>query len=120
MKRLLVTGSRHGWDEHVLHVVLDVAYTLLNDEAGDEVVLVHGAAPGVDTQAAAYWAAQGRPVEAHEALWRERGPAAGPIRNSEMVAAGADLCVAFGSGRGTSDCASKAEAAGIEVRWVTK
>lgn len=116
MKRLLVTGSRHGWDEERLRLALDRAwYELSEDDA--EVVLVHGVAPGVDTQAAEYWISRGRLVETHPAAWREEGPAAGPIRNSKMVALGADLCLAFGDGKGTTDCARKAEAAGIPLRW---
>lgn len=118
MKRLLVTGSRHGWDQQVLETTLEIAHYLLTED-DDEVILVHGAAPGVDTQAAAYWESKGRPVEPHPAAWREEGPAAGPIRNSLMVSLGADLCVAYGTGRGTSDCATKAKAAGITVRCVT-
>ena len=40
-----------------------------------------------------------------------------PIRNAEMVAAGAEMCLAFhraiSSSKGTKDCARRALAAGI-------
>lgn len=51
------------------------------------------------------------------------GKGAGFARNAEMVALGADLCVAFykqGAGnKGTDHCASLAGKAGIPVRRVT-
>lgn len=121
MRRLLVTGSRHGWDEDRLHEALEHAHTILayewDSSLAEEVTLVHGDAPGVDTQAKDYWLSRDRPVEDHHADWLRFGPAAGPIRNTEMVDLGADLCLAFGDGRGTTDCALKAEAAGITVYW---
>jgi hypothetical protein len=53
--------------------------------------------------------------------WDRFGKRAGPIRNAEMVAAGAMLCLAFhrflpGS-KGTKDCARRALAAGIPT-WL--
>lgn len=57
--------------------------------------------------------------ETYPADWARHGKAAGPIRNQDMVETGADQCIAFfyeGAGnRGTTDCAKRAEAAGIPV-----
>jgi len=51
--------------------------------------------------------------------WDSHGPAAGPIRNTRMIAEGKpDLVLAFPGGRGTADLVRKAEAAGIPVRRV--
>lgn len=59
--------------------------------------------------------------EAHPADWGRYGKGAGPIRNREMVDAGADLVLAFplpgpkSRSRGTWDCVGAAEAHGIPV-----
>jgi len=53
-----------------------------------------------------------------EAFWTAQGRAAGPIRNGRMVAAGADLVLAFPGGRGTADCVRQARAAGIPVKEI--
>ena len=119
MKRLLVTGTRHGWDDTSLRQGLYWAWThiTLDPNASTRTLLVHGAAPGVDTQAASIWASWGLPTEAHPALWDELGTEAGPIRNSEMVALGADLCIGFPTigSKGTYDTMRKARYAGIRV-----
>lgn len=111
-KRLLITGTREGWDLQVLYSALQMHYEELG---GGDVILVHGAAVGVDGQASIWWTAQGRPIEGHRADWKRFGRAAGPRRNSEMVALGADLCIGFigASSVGTVDCLKKAEKAGI-------
>jgi hypothetical protein len=114
MKRLLVTGTRYGWDQDDLVRALSWAYHELGSQTA---VLVHGGASGVDYQASTLWAYWKLPTEAHPALWDELGTEAGPIRNSEMVALGADLCLAFpkiGS-KGTYDTMRKAAYAGIRV-----
>ena len=95
-------------------------------------LLVSGACPkGLDRMAeevAEGWRWQ---VERHPADWDTHKGGAGFVRNGEMVALGADLCVAFALPcekptcrepkphltHGTRDCARKAKAAGIPVRW---
>ena len=54
----------------------------------------------------------------HPADWDKHGKAAGMIRNREMVALGADICLAFPIGRspGTRACIREAQRAGIPVR----
>lgn len=122
MSRLLITGTREGWDEVVLEGILyKQRAALLQGEV--PVTLVHGGARGVDRQAAAIWSSFGEPVEEHPARWDLHGRQAGPMRNQEMVNAGADRCVAFillGSSRGTTDCMERARMAKIPVYSYTR
>lgn len=112
MKRLLITGSRYGWNPDELESVLREAIDFLGTL---EVTLVHGDAPGVDTQAKELFEKWGLPHEPHPAQWKVHGKAAGPIRNQEMVDSGADLCIAFPApdSRGTRDCLRRAKEASI-------
>jgi hypothetical protein len=111
-------------------------------ELGDDTVLVHGEARGADRTAAWIWRGTWRlPVEAHPVNWtapcraeckpsHRRAkflgapkvcPAAGMYRNADMVALGADLCLAFilDQSAGATKCAGLARAAGITVRPFT-
>ena len=128
--RVLVTGSRTWTDAALVSAELDTQRAIR-----PTLVVVHGAAPGgADEMAAAWctrqWVSGGVVEERHPAPWAEVGKAAGMVRNAEMVRAGADLCLAFiadcasprcGRPRphgthGASDCAHRAEAAGIPTR----
>lgn len=113
--RILVCGGRHYEDRRTIRDALVHAA----EGADSPVTLVHGAAPGADQVAAsvAHWFL-GWATEAHPADWKRHGRAAGPIRNAEMAAAGADMCLAFPGGRGTADMVRRAEAAGIPVRRI--
>jgi hypothetical protein len=86
---------------------------------GQDRIVVHGDATGVDVSFGTAAKGLGLSVEAHPAAWEEQGDAAGPIRNSEMVRAGSDLCIALhrflANSRGTKDCVRQAIAAGIPV-----
>lgn len=117
IRRILVTGSRDWDDDPLLCIQLGFAI----QDLGGDVTVVHGACPsGADKTADTWCRNHGIPVERHPADWRWHGRAAGPIRNAEMVAAGADLCLAFikDGSRGATHCAHLAEAAGIPVkRW---
>jgi hypothetical protein len=61
-------------------------------------------------------------VQAYPADWHTHGRAAGHLRNARMVAAGAELCLAFirDHSRGASHCAALAEQAGIPTRRITE
>lgn len=118
--RVLVTGSRDWADEApILHAMTEARISAVKDP--QEMVLVSGACPtGADRIAEELAAALGWAIERHPADWNQFGKAAGPIRNNEMVKAGADICLAFmnpGS-RGTLHCSQVAIRAGIPTEIV--
>lgn len=122
--RILVTGSRMWTDRKVIHdALMDAIADLCPPGATptthpfSEATLVHGAAEGLDTLAAQQAEVWGMQVEVHPADWARYGHSAGPRRNAEMVAAGADICLAFPIGRspGTRGCVELARRAGIPV-----
>lgn len=127
--RVIVTGSRDWEDEGMVGCLL--GYVLeLADAKGEELTVVHGAcSTGADRHASDWaWLRPGAKEEPHRADWRRYGAQAGPVRNKEMVDAGADLCLAFigpctrpncfdvvhGS-HGATNCANLARAAGIKT-----
>jgi hypothetical protein len=121
--RVLVTGSR----EWTRFVQVWEALDAVAAAHGGPLIVVHGACPSGADDFARQWALtelrHGLPVrtEPHPADWDgPLGKGAGCARNQVMVDLGADVCLAFfrnGAGnRGTSDCAARAEAAGIPVR----
>lgn len=116
--RVIVTGSR-DWPrqsavEKALEYCLEVA-----QGRGEELELVHGACPSGADAIAHAWALAHGGVAVHEfrADWSGQGRAAGPMRNQRMVDAGADEVWAFikNGSRGATDCADRAERAGIPV-----
>lgn len=116
--RILVTGSRVWTDRAAVAAALRWAITTHQPQpTREQVTVVHGAARGADTLAAQVAAGWGVRVEAYPADWGLHGKAAGILRNAEMVAAGADILLAFplGESRGSRHCAGLAEAAGIRV-----
>ncbi len=127
--RVLVTGSRTWDDELTLNVALLHTALQCRDSGDSHLIVVHGACPqGADAMAADWvcWAQGRSPVleisgEPHPADWHSLGKSAGFRRNSEMVALGADLCLAFikDESRGATHCAGLAEKAGIPVRRFT-
>lgn len=145
-RRILVTGSR-DWSDHWVVSRELVRYisenaNLSTDRHGFPVdwdtqgwVVVHGHCPtGADAWADEFAVTHLIEVERHQADWREYGKRAGFKRNSEMVDAGADICLAFinpctsdrctapkphGS-HGTVDTIRKAHALGIPVRIFTE
>ena len=109
-RRIIVCGGREYADRVRAYAALDALL-----DQGPIAVIVEGGAPGADTMARQWAVARGIPYEEHAADWQALGPKAGPIRNQEMVDAGADGVVAFPGGIGTADCCRRAEAAGIKV-----
>jgi len=82
-----------------------------------DTIVVHGGASGADLLAGLYWNEWGT-TEVFHADWEKHGKAAGPLRNQEMLDAGADLVIAFPGGRGTADMVRRAKGRGIKVRIV--
>lgn len=109
--RVIVCGGRDYKDYEKVATVLSALKW--------SVVIVHGAATGADTLAAKYAEAAARPSEAFPARWGIHGKKAGPLRNQQMLDAGADMVIAFPGGRGTEDMKQRAREAGIPVLEVT-
>lgn len=133
--RVLVTGSR-GWP-HVDAVHTALA-TLERLRESQPMLLVHGACPRSPDTIADRWVKHSRAAwpgtgsawlepEVHEADWLRYGVRSGFVRNAEMVALGADVCLAFigrcttarcrdnsvHDSHGASHCADLAERVGI-------
>lgn len=135
--RILVTGSRE-WSS-TFEMRLIIGATL--EEFGSDAIIVHGNARGADKLAALIAGGWGATPEPHDPDWtgpcrpecshgprpkrygRDYCPAAGDYRNQLMVDLGADVCLAFlvppsvSPCKGTRDCAARAAAAKIPVRW---
>lgn len=118
--RILITGTRNPLSSAQAALVADTLDLVIGSNDG-WMVLVHGACPtGVDALVNGMYPADFATVEQHPADWKAHGRAAGPLRNREMVAAGADVCLAFpmGASRGTRGCIALAQAAGIPTTVV--
>jgi hypothetical protein len=115
--RVLVTGSRLWLDFELIRRELD---NLM--DPFDPLTVIHGACrTGADAHAD-LWARQHAFInERHPAEWKKYGRAAGPIRNMQMVALGADEVLAFilDGSKGATHCADAAEEAGLYVRRFT-
>ncbi|MGJ6968913.1 bifunctional DNA primase/polymerase [Streptosporangium sp. G11] len=111
-RRILLTGSRTWTDTATIRAALA-------EHWGDgTAVLVTGACPrGADAIAETLWAEQGGHVERHPADWDAHGKRAGILRNADMVALGADLCLAFirDASPGATHAAHLAERADIPI-----
>lgn len=116
-KRILITGSREWKKPEDIYLAI-FHWVKENCSAPEEIIVVHGdASRGADRMARDI--IRGTPwmtEEAHPADW-SWGNGAGMHRNDEMVALGADVCLAFirGKASGTRHCAGQAEKAGIPV-----
>lgn len=122
--RILVTGSREFTDYATVRDAIRAAAAASGHDARD-IVIVHGNhREGGDLLAQRAALELGFEVEPHPADWQAYGTAAGPIRNSGMVASEPDLCLAFfcwdAENKGTNDCASKAEAADVPTVRITR
>lgn len=97
---ICVAGCRNYHNYEVVSDYLD--YVLQNLKNLGEIVIISGAAPGVDSLAIRYASERGFRCLQFPAAWETYGKAAGPRRNAEMVANSSHI-VAFwdGKSRGT-------------------
>jgi hypothetical protein len=113
--RVIISGDRNWFCPDLARRVV----ARLVGRFGADLIVVHGNAAGVDTAFAAACALRGVAHEPHTARWDELGKKAGPVRNAEMCAAGADFCIAvhrsLAWSRGTRDCVKRCLEAGIPV-----
>jgi YspA, cpYpsA-related SLOG family len=111
MTKLHVCGGRDFDDAAFLFRILD---DLHREHRFRE--FMQGGARGADALAKE-WAMTKGDLKRFEikANWRKYGPAAGPIRNQQMLDWGPDLVVAFAGGTGTAGMVALARAAGMPV-----
>lgn len=137
--RVMISGSRQMTDADVIAELIAAARILV-EWPHRQIVLVHGAARGVDTLAALAATKAGIPTEAHPARWTTHTAAcpashagaptcrmAGHRRNQEMIETGIDLMVAApihlqddtSGSRGTWGAVAAAKRAGVPtlVLW---
>lgn len=117
--RVIVTGSRDWNPGRAVYDALNALYM----EKHDLLTVVHGGCPTGADYYAHMWmdpAAAGGDIaeEVFPADWEKHGKRAGPLRNAEMVKAGADLVLAFPlpGGKGTQHMIRIAREAGIPVK----
>src|SRR5262245_16043033 len=112
--KVLVCGGRTYANRSMLNKVLSDLHA-----TQPFTLLIHGGAKGADLLAMEWAVRNSVDSRSFPADWDTHGPAAGPIRNSQMIAEQPDLVVAFQGGRGTQDTVTKARAAGIEVHQIS-
>lgn len=120
-KIALITGDRHavpGKWQRIIQLAI---------ETHDIDEVIHGAARGIDSIAAAVATLNVLPVHRFPADWKAHGKAAGPIRNAEMLRylqrrmdnGDEGIVLAFhpglGQSRGTRNMVEQAQRAGIPV-----
>lgn len=120
IRRVIVTGSRDWSDREVIEQALMAVWH--RAAVGCRPTLVHGGQRGADSYAHSWALRNGWLSEVHPANWQRYGRRAGPVRNAEMIEAGADLLVAFvlNGSRGASGCAAMAASKGIPVWRVVR
>lgn len=120
--KLLVSGTRAGFDPQRIIEVLD-SYLALCRTKHEELVIIEGCAAGVDTQAFQWAESRSVPVLHYPAPWTHVGRKAGPWRNRAMLKIlKPDRVVCFhpdiANGKGTRDMALIAARAAVPVRLV--
>lgn len=119
MRVVLVTGSRDWDDPYPVHRALYSEFF----GTDEQLIVMHGDCPrGADKHAKDWCASMahvGVREDAHPAKWEIHGKASGFIRNQQMVDEGAGICLAFirNNSRGATDCARRAEKAGIPTHY---
>lgn len=109
--RMLVCGGRDYEDGIAVFRALDRAHA-----HRPITLLIHGAQRGADRWGERWAKSRGVPFKPYPADWDRYGKAAGPIRNSLMLAEGQpDGVTAFPGHEGTADMVAKARRAGLPV-----
>lgn len=134
--RVIITGGRdYGWNkdpvtkkltpniEQQRHVFDTIErLKIAADEAGRELIIIHGAARGADTladEAANLFGVKIKPYPVTNEDWNRYGKAAGHLRNKQMRDENdPHLVVAFPGGRGTANMCALAKDKFIIVRKV--
>lgn len=114
-ERVLVCGGRDFRHRHIVFDELDRH----SADWGPFKVVIQGGASGADWLAREWAEERGLEVVTFAADWQKHGPAAGPIRNQQMIDEGKpDIVVAFPGGRGTHDMMSRSTKAKLQSIWI--
>lgn len=116
MTRLLICGDREWKDMVFIQLMLK--------QRPDVTVVIEGECRGADKLARAAAEHLGIPVEPYPALWKEHGPAAGSIRNQQMLDEGRPTEVwafhdNFEESKGTRDMTNRSVWANIPTWLIT-
>ena len=105
----LFCGSRDWTDP--MPVAADI------DALPEDAIVIHGAAPGLDSMAGALASARGLHVAAMPALWSRHGRRAGPMRNAALLGLAPTVAYAYplGASPGTRMMVGLLEKAGVPV-----
>ena len=111
--RLLVCGDRDWNNREFLYATLDAIHA-----ETPIVCIVEGEARGADRMAREWAVERGIAFDPYPANWDKYGPAAGPIRNGEMLVNGRPQRVVafhndYENSRGTKDMVEKAKKAHV-------
>ena len=107
---VIVCGGREYNRQSIVFSVLDAIHKKYNI-----VLLKHGGASGADALGGKWAKQNGVLTEEFEALWKEKGKAAGPIRNMVMAQSGADICLVFPGTVGTANMMKCAKECNIPI-----
>jgi len=109
---ILVCGGRDYNNKEYMWKKLDKLY----DKYGEELCIVHGAAPGADSLAEDWAKSRQVNYRGYPAKWNKYDKSAGGLRNQEMLEFNdIDICLAFGGNKGTNDMIKRAKAREIPV-----
>lgn len=111
--KICVTGGRDFNDK-------DFIVKTLSKFVGQNIILAHGGASGVDEISAEFACQQGWPVIEYKADWKKYGNSAGPIRNEEMLFKfKPHMLIAFPGGKGTLNCINNAKSKEILIVYAS-
>lgn len=117
MFRLLVAGGRNFYNYKLIDKTLS-EWLSSQQYSCDEIILVHGDGNGTD-RIADQWAKYNCiKTEPHPAPWKRYGPAAGPMRNEEIIESEIDYAILFPGGKGTADIQKKIINSGVDYIMV--
>lgn len=113
--RILVTGDRFSYCYAMAAGVL----RRLVERYESDIMIVHGDATGVDESFGTATKGLGVTVEPYPTDWYRLGKRAVPIRNGEVISAGAGFCIVahhfLMNGKGTKGCDRQETDAGIRT-----
>lgn len=108
--KIIVCGGRDYTDYEKVYETLDELHAKKPIS-----LVIEGGANGADSLGRAWAITRNVPRLTMKADWKAHGPAAGPIRNGEMLKHSPDMVVAFPGGKGTADMIWQARRADVRI-----